>query len=643
MANETAGAGDVLHFLELLAAEAPARDIEQAARGAADGHGAGTHDDGAVQHARRLALQIHQQFRRGRQREAELAALVDTARDLTSGAPLDTLLRMVTRRARLLTNMDLACVGLLDDPTGDAVIAAADGSVSARTTGSRIPAGSGLGGTADLYLGPAWTPDYLADPCPGRIPALEDIVHAEGLHAVLTVPLRTDDTVIGLLCVAERRSRHFTADEVSLAHSLADIAAAAVRTAHLLESLNAQNAELRHAGSRMRAGLGDALRAKEAEGELVQRVLDGAGLDDLVERAAAELGGSLAVRGPAGQRLAHHGHVPAPDPGELERVQLTATATGIASPLSDGTWIVPLTARGENLGILLHHPGRGVPHERREHILLSCARGVALLLLTQNGSDAEARARDEFLEDLVAAGAGPAGADRARPAPALRRPHVLAVARPQAAAAALAGTWAASYVRHRGMKARRGDDLVLLVPGDDPGRVAEDIREQFARATGATVTVGAAGPVTGAEAVAGCLDKAVRCLEALVALGGTGRAAGDGELGFLGTLLGVEQDADAFIDRVIGPVLDYDAERFSNLVETMEAYFRAAGSPTRAAEMLYVHPNTVSRRMERITQLLGRDWQQPDHALEIQLALRLQRSRTSLATVNAAPRPVTAP
>lgn len=49
--------------------------------------------------------------------------------------------------------------------------------------------------------------------------------------------------------------------------------------------------------------------------------------------------------------------------------------------------------------------------------------------------------------------------------------------------------------------------------------------------------------------------------------------------------------------------------------------------PTRAAELLYVHPNTVSRRLERITQLLGRDWQEPDHALELQLALRLHRTR----------------
>jgi DNA-binding PucR family transcriptional regulator len=37
-----------------------------------------------------------------------------------------------------------------------------------------------------------------------------------------------------------------------------------------------------------------------------------------------------------------------------------------------------------------------------------------------------------------------------------------------------------------------------------------------------------------------------------------------------------------------------------------------------------VHVNTVSQRLERISALLGETWQQPDLALELQLALRLR-------------------
>jgi DNA-binding PucR family transcriptional regulator len=35
--------------------------------------------------------------------------------------------------------------------------------------------------------------------------------------------------------------------------------------------------------------------------------------------------------------------------------------------------------------------------------------------------------------------------------------------------------------------------------------------------------------------------------------------------------------------------------------------------------------NTAAQRLDRVARLLGPDWQQPDRALEVQLALRLHR------------------
>jgi DNA-binding PucR family transcriptional regulator len=70
-------------------------------------------------------------------------------------------------------------------------------------------------------------------------------------------------------------------------------------------------------------------------------------------------------------------------------------------------------------------------------------------------------------------------------------------------------------------------------------------------------------------------------------------------------------------------VLDYDAKRRTDLVGTLQAYFRSGGSPARAAEALGVHVNTVTQRLERVGRLLGKDWSSPERALEVQLALRL--------------------
>jgi len=43
-----------------------------------------------------------------------------------------------------------------------------------------------------------------------------------------------------------------------------------------------------------------------------------------------------------------------------------------------------------------------------------------------------------------------------------------------------------------------------------------------------------------------------------------------------------------------------------------------------------VHPNTVARRLNRIGELLGPEWQSPDWAVELQIALRLLRTRRTL-------------
>src|SRR6266700_2045669 len=98
----------------------------------------------------------------------------------------------------------------------------------------------------------------------------------------------------------------------------------------------------------------------------------------------------------------------------------------------------------------------------------------------------------------------------------------------------------------------------------------------------------------------------------ITVLGVPGRAASARELGFLGVLISDRQDVDGFIDTVIGPVLEYDRQRVTDLIRTLDAYFETGGSPTYAAEKLHVHPNTVARRLDRIRELIGPDWQQPE-------------------------------
>jgi DNA-binding PucR family transcriptional regulator len=123
--------------------------------------------------------------------------------------------------------------------------------------------------------------------------------------------------------------------------------------------------------------------------------------------------------------------------------------------------------------------------------------------------------------------------------------------------------------------------------------------------------------------------EAVRTVQALVSLGLAGTGASAAHLGFAGLVVGAAPDVDGYVRAHLGPLLDYDAKRGSELVKTLQAYFDAGGSPRHAATGLHVHVNTVSQRLERIGNLLGADWQRPDQALELQLALRLLRLRAT--------------
>lgn len=176
-----------------------------------------------------------------------------------------------------------------------------------------------------------------------------------------------------------------------------------------------------------------------------------------------------------------------------------------------------------------------------------------------------------------------------------------------------------------GLTGTRHGHVVLLAPGDQPGSLARTLAADLSRALGSPVTVGAAGPGHGPDHLPDIHAEAVRCLRALHALGRTGEGADSADLGFVGILLGDRTDVASYVERVLGPVLSYDAERGTELLRTLHAYYDHGASLSRAKDALHVHVNTVVQRLDRVAHLLGPDWNSPARALETHLALRLYR------------------
>ena len=116
---------------------------------------------------------------------------------------------------------------------------------------------------------------------------------------------------------------------------------------------------------------------------------------------------------------------------------------------------------------------------------------------------------------------------------------------------------------------------------------------------------------------------AARIGRSLVAEGGT---IAYEQLGAYRYLVHLELD-EAPRDRyraAIEELTEYDRRRGSRLVETLEQFLGDRGSVTASARALYVHPNTVRQRLERIERVADLDLSGED-LLSLELALKLAR------------------
>jgi DNA-binding PucR family transcriptional regulator len=73
----------------------------------------------------------------------------------------------------------------------------------------------------------------------------------------------------------------------------------------------------------------------------------------------------------------------------------------------------------------------------------------------------------------------------------------------------------------------------------------------------------------------------------------------------------------------LGALLAYDRQNNADLINTLDAFFAANGSPKEAAERLGVHRNTVLYRLDRIRDITSYDLDDASLRLRLQLALHI--------------------
>jgi hypothetical protein len=624
----------VRKLLDLLASDASGEQLAHvpvAARSA----GLSDAEHQELARATEVALRIRHTLTEHRRREAELRALFDTASDLSKLRDLDAVLRSIVHRARMLLRVDLSYLSLNDEAAGTTYMRVTDGSVSSLLPSLRIGHGEGLGGLVAQSAHPYASADYLSDPRFAHTSSIDDAVSAERMVGILGVPLMLGSKVIGVLFAADRQRREFTAEEVALLASLADHAAIAIDNAQLLE-------ETRRANETISAGNASMRRAEDAHDRLMELVLRGGDVAEVAAEVAAVLDGGIVFFDASGAELAR---VPVAAPPIVgtgnapvrsgfaaagtkvvwpEEAVAASRVAGRAVRVGD-QWVCAVLAGPELLGSLVLTGRAALDEADRRLFERACVVAALLLLLRRSVAKAEDEVRGELLTDLLTA------PDR-NPAALLARgrrlgidlaaPHAVLIAHvdgvPRRRLAMACGRFATLVGLH-------AEQVVLLVADGDPSELAARLASSLSASMEAPVTVGASGPAAGPAALALAADEARRCVRSLLALGRVGHGAALADLGFVGQLIGDRTDLAGYVRATLGPVVDYDQRRGTDLVATLRAYFECGTNLTRAKDVLHVHVNTVVQRLDRIASLLGEDWQTPARALEIQIALRLHQ------------------
>jgi sugar diacid utilization regulator len=260
-------------------------------------------------------------------------------------------------------------------------------------------------------------------------------------------------------------------------------------------------------------------------------------------------------------------------------------------------------------------------------LLETAATSLALVVVTERAvSLAELRNRGEFVRALLAGDGDDAGIRRRGRSAGVDVDAVTAVAvldpgaRDVQPAARIAGRLAE---RTRGWSAEHQGRVVVLLSGP----AAEDAHAWLQGVgTSLPAAVGLAPCAGGAAAVRGAYEEAQQTAALLHALGRSDVAATSAGFGVYRALLSPagRGQLQTFVTATLGPLLAWDAQRHRNLVETLACFLRNAQHHARTCAELHIHANTLYQRLDRVSELLGPDWRDPDRVLQLQLALVLR-------------------
>ncbi len=165
-------------------------------------------------------------------RNAELALLNRALQALTSTLNLNAVLSLVLNELRQMLKISASSIWLLDPDTQEIVCRDATGPQNEVVRGWRMPRHAGFAGWVVQHDHSLIIADALTDP---RHFSEVDRLTGLALRSILSVPLHSEQQIIGVIQAVDVDPDRFSADDLRLAELLATAASAAIENARLFE------------------------------------------------------------------------------------------------------------------------------------------------------------------------------------------------------------------------------------------------------------------------------------------------------------------------------------------------------------------------------------------------------------------------
>ncbi len=175
----------------------------------------------------------------------------------------------------------------------------------------------------------------------------------------------------------------------------------------------------------------------------------------------------------------------------------------------------------------------------------------------------------------------------------------------------------------------KSDSVVSLIQFADTSAAGSErtlaaIREHIEESLSpATISIGVSAPATGALAAAPAFRQAREALSLTKQSGGLRTRFFD-QIHPQNRLLDGQspEGLAAIYDETIRALEEYDLQRRTRLLSTLQVYLAEQRSLNRTADVLHMHRNTLAKRIARIEEILGRSLSATDDLVAIGLGLR---------------------